>query len=125
MQRPVYADYHDELYNIYHLWRIFKMCELTEVMRQKGDMTLIDLLNNVREGQLSETDIEILKARFISRESENYPMDALHIFAENEPARLHNAFIIEKVNHEIVEIKAIDQVPKGVPNHVYDKILNS
>lgn len=28
MQRPVYADYYDELYNIYHLWRVFKMCEL-------------------------------------------------------------------------------------------------
>lgn len=25
-------------------------------MRQKGDMTLIDLLNNVREGKLSETE---------------------------------------------------------------------
>jgi len=32
------------------------MCELTEVMRQRGDMTLVDLLNNVREGKPSEEE---------------------------------------------------------------------
>ena len=42
LQRPVFADYFDEIFNIYHLWKIFKMCELTEVMRQKGDARLID-----------------------------------------------------------------------------------
>ena len=46
-QRPVFADYYDDIYNIYHLWKVFKMCELTEVMRQKGNLRLIDLLNNI------------------------------------------------------------------------------
>jgi len=32
--------------------------------------------------------------------------------------------MIEKVNQPLIEIKAIDQIPKGVPKHVYDKILN-
>ena len=48
LQRPVYAEFHNELLNISRLRRNFKMCELSEVMRQKGDSTLIDLLNNVR-----------------------------------------------------------------------------
>ena len=124
LQRPVFADYYDEMYNIFHLWRVFKMCELTEVMRQRGDNTLIDLLNNIRVGNLTTRDEEILKSRFISKENENYPNEALHIFAENEPARRHNFLMIEKLNQPIVTIQAIDQVPKGVPNHVYDRILN-
>ena len=59
LQRPVFADYYDELFNIYHLWREFQMCELTEVMRQKGDTRLIKLLNNLREGTLMENDITL------------------------------------------------------------------
>jgi len=64
LAKSVYENYYDEMYNIYHLWRLFKMYELTEVMRQRGDVTLIDLLNNVRIGKLEEGDIEILKGRF-------------------------------------------------------------
>ena len=52
MQKPIYAEFNDDLYNIYPLWRNFQMCELTEVMRQRGDTVLIDLLNNVRLGIL-------------------------------------------------------------------------
>ena len=51
LQRPAYADYYDEIYNIHNLWRLFRMCELTEIMRKKGDATFIDLLNNIRIGK--------------------------------------------------------------------------
>ena len=50
LQKPVYADYYDEIFNIHNLWSKEKFCELTEVMRQKGDSSFIDLLNNVRIG---------------------------------------------------------------------------
>ena len=36
-QRPIYAEYKDAYLNISPLWRLFKIAELTEVMRQKGD----------------------------------------------------------------------------------------
>ena len=35
--RPIYSDYNDEWQNLVHLWKMFKLAELTEVMRQKGD----------------------------------------------------------------------------------------
>ena len=54
MQKPIFAEFNDQLYNIYPLWRNFQMCELTEVMRQRGDTVLIDLLNNVRLNTLTE-----------------------------------------------------------------------
>ena len=124
MQRPVFANYVDEYFNMYHPWRLFKMCELTEVMRQKGDNTLIDLLDNVRVGELTEADEEILKSRFIDQEDENYPQEALHIFCENEPSRLHNSFMLHSINSPSVELKAIDQVPKCVSNSNYDNLLS-
>ena len=32
----------------YEKWHCFKMAELTEVMRQRGDIEFIDLLNQVK-----------------------------------------------------------------------------
>ena len=53
LQKPVYVEFYDQLYNIFPLWRNFQTCELIEVMQQRGDSILIDLLNNVRVGQLT------------------------------------------------------------------------
>ena len=47
-QRAVYAEYHDVWQNLFHLRKLFKIADLVEVMRQKGDSQLIDLLNKVR-----------------------------------------------------------------------------
>ncbi|XP_057292445.1 uncharacterized protein LOC130621150 [Hydractinia symbiolongicarpus] len=124
MQKPIYAEFSDELYNIYPLWRNFQMCELTEVMRQRGDTVLIDLLNNVRLGTLSSQDEHLIRSRFIDENSKHYPINALHIYAENEPARVHNARLLNSLNSALITIDAIDQVPKEVPSHVYERIQN-
>ena len=80
----------------------FKFCELSEVMRQREDSSFIDLLNNVRIGELSENDVDVLTSRVIDKTDENYPVDALHIFAENEPARLHNQTMLEMINQTVI-----------------------
>ena len=56
----VYANYKDNWQNINSLWKLFKIFELTEVMRQCGDSQLIDLLNNVRTGDIQLDNINIL-----------------------------------------------------------------
>ena len=43
-QRTVYADYKDAWQNLVHLWKLFKIAELHEIMRQRGDSDLINLL---------------------------------------------------------------------------------
>ena len=91
LQKPIYADYYDEIFNIHHLWRTFKFCELSQVMRQREDSSFIDLLNNVRIGELSDNDVDVFSSRVIDKTDENYPVDALHIFAENEPCLLYTS----------------------------------
>lgn len=51
-QRPVFSEPSDEMAAIYgSLWQtLFKIVELTEVQRQKGDQTFADLLNRMRVG---------------------------------------------------------------------------
>ena len=90
-QRSVYAEYRDAWQNLVHLWKLFKLAELHEVMRQRGDSDLIDLLNKVLMVSLEAYDENILKSRFISPRDENYPSDPLHIFAENKLCQEHNS----------------------------------
>ena len=56
-RRPVYASYKNNWQNFDLLWRHFKVFELTEVMCQRGDDTLIDLLNNVRIARPQPSDL--------------------------------------------------------------------
>ena len=64
------------------------------------------------------------KSRFISTTDKNYPRHALHIFAENEPARCHNQNMLNSIDSPSIKLVAIDQVPNRVPNHVYNTVLD-
>ena len=104
------------------LWKHFNLDELHEIMRQRGDSDLIDLLNKVRTASLEECDETILKSRFESQNDDNYPCDALHIFAENKPCQEHNSNML-KSNNVLCSIPAIDTLPKNVSQNVIEKVL--
>ena len=59
-------------------------------MRQKDDVDFIHSLNKVRVGNIDNNVVNTLKTRFISKNNPSYPIEALHIFAKNRPARVHN-----------------------------------
>jgi len=94
------------------LWRKFCMAELTEVMRQRGDIKFIDLLNQVRLGELDEENMNVLKSRFVTKDSTEYPAQNIHIFAENAPVNQHNQHMLEQLDTPLIEILAIDEFPK-------------
>ncbi|XP_066933724.1 uncharacterized protein [Clytia hemisphaerica] len=84
----------------FELWRSFQMAELTEVMRQRDDIDFVDLLNQVRLGELDEEKEELLKSRFITKDSPDYPANITHIYAENKPVDLYNLQMLEKLPTE-------------------------
>ena len=59
-----------------------KYAQSTKVVRQNNKL-FIDLLKKVRFGNI---DDDLLKSRFIRESGEKYPKNALHMYAENEPA---------------------------------------
>ena len=95
------------------LWHLFKMAELTEVMRQGGDNTLIEVLNKIRVGNIDDFADNVLASRVVSTESDSFPSNTLRIYAENEPANLHNKEMLSKVDSSLVLIKAVDVLPKN------------
>jgi len=44
-----------------HLWHYFGLCELKTNMRQQNDAEFVDLLNNLRVGQLNIVQYEMLQ----------------------------------------------------------------
>ena len=62
-----------ESYVADELWKMFRLVELPEVMRQKGDTSFIDLLNQIRVGHIDESSEMMIQSRFIDSEDSNYP----------------------------------------------------
>ena len=92
------------------LWHLFQYVELTEVVRQ-NDQLFIDLLNKVRVGNIYDEVEKLLKVRFIHESDENYPVDALHMYAENEPALKRNEAVLNNLPGELYAIEADDKIP--------------
>ena len=61
------------------LWHKFKLAELTEIMRQKGDAVFMEIFNDIRVGVNVSIDF-ILKSRFVQKSERQYPYFALHMF---------------------------------------------
>ena len=55
------------------LWRKFELVELTEIMRQEGDANFIELLHNIRVGNVDSYADDILKIRFAQQPDKLYP----------------------------------------------------
>ena len=94
--------------NFLHL---LKLAKLTEVMRQQGDHDFINLLNKVRIGNINETGQEHLEQRFIKKLHESYPVNVLHMFAENQPTVLNNSSILDSLEGALYQVTAIDKLP--------------
>ena len=95
------------------LWQLFEIPELTEITRQRGENTLIEVLNKIRVGNIDDFADNVLASRVVSTESDSFPSNTLCIYAENEPANLHNKEMLSKVDSSFVLIKAVDVFPKN------------
>ena len=89
------------LYGSGSLWKDhFKMLELTEVMRQRGDTRFVDLLCRVKTGECTKADIDLLKTCVIALESPDYPTQAIHVYRLNNSDDKHNDFMLNSLASE-------------------------
>ena len=105
-------------YSSLELWNNFKVVELTEVMRQSGDLDFISFLNKIQVGIVDYEGEKIL-SRFIAKDNPAYPKHALHMFAENKPSVDYNELMLNEILGEVISINAIDEVPQEI--HLSDK----
>ena len=93
------------------LWRMFKIVELSEIMKQQGHNEMIDMLNKIRVGTIDTSVDNLLQSRFIDINNSSYPVNATHIFAENAPANDHNEIMLNRFTNPRTTIHAIDELP--------------
>ena len=70
-----------------------------------------DLLNKVWVGNIDDDVEKLLKVRFIYEYDDNYPEEALHMFAENESAIKRNEAVLNDLSCEVYTVLANDKIP--------------
>ncbi|XP_036340191.1 ATP-dependent DNA helicase PIF1-like [Rhagoletis pomonella] len=80
------------------LWDLFRLFELTEIMRQREDQTFAVALNNMSEGNMTSDDIELIKAR--EPNFNEIPNDCIHLFCSNADVSLYNTARLAKIATE-------------------------
>ncbi|CAB3987819.1 ATP-dependent DNA helicase PIF1 [Paramuricea clavata] len=108
-----------------NLWQqYFQMFELSEAMRQREDKVFAEILNRIREGKHTETDIVVLKERILklSPQHPDYPITSTHLFSTNMAVDQHNHDIFHKSTNEKVDIKAIDIVLGDLSDELKERL---
>ena len=122
-RKPVFANYKNVVFNLCHPWHLFTMIELVDIMRQKDDQPFAELLNRFRTATQTEEDIKCIQSRSIDPSDVNYPSDALHIWAENNPVNRHNEMKLHQIPAQLFNLKATDQYPPNVSQQDINRIL--
>ena len=86
---------------------MFCKAELTGVMRQREDLQFIQILNKICEGTYDEEVETFLKSGFFSQSSDQFPNNALHIFAENAPVNGHNQMMLDNTEIQLILVPTI------------------
>ena len=102
---------------------MFTVIELTEIMRQKDDQHFTELLNRFRTASQTQDDINYINSKSVSPSTDNYPSDALHIWAKNDPVNAHNDKRLEQLSTPLFVLTATDQYPPNVTKQDIDSVV--
>ena len=108
-QKPIFCKFSNEVHNLSHPWHEFKMIELVEIMRQKDDQPFVELLNRVRVAQHTEADIDTIQSRAVDvNDKKNYPLNELHVWAENKPVMDYNNQRLQEILMALHVLQGVD-----------------
>ena len=77
----------------------------------------------MRTGSLTDEGYKILSERIVQKSDNNYPREAMHIWAENKLVDAHYKKMLEYINRELVTIIALDLYPTRVSDFDINKAL--
>ena len=61
--KPVFDNFKIEAHNVFYPWSVFKMIELTQIMRQEDDKAFTELLDRIRTASHTEDHIKVIQSR--------------------------------------------------------------
>ena len=110
--KPVYAytlDFTQTMgYLSTDLWRLFKLAELTDVMRQT-DKDFIKMLNKIRKGLVDESRKKMLRLRFVNRTIQIIrSMDYMYL---QKMHQYHLTIWNYRMSSQIMKLKFIPLIP--------------
>ncbi|KAJ8048677.1 ATP-dependent DNA helicase PIF1 [Holothuria leucospilota] len=106
-----------------NLWEeYFHIHELTQIMRQQNDQPFAELLNRLREGEQTESDILELEKCCVDGTESDYCSFMTHLFPTNALVNEHNAKIFSSANTEKAVIGAQDTVVGDLPLNVKEQL---
>ena len=109
------APYGDDCTSLADLWNSnFKVAELTEIMRQKGDDKFAQMLSRIRVGKMTNSDIEVLKSREITQAADIHH-EFLHLFPTNKEVDEYNDELLETLSTPMRQFSAADRLPDNYP----------
>ncbi|KXJ10338.1 ATP-dependent DNA helicase PIF1 [Exaiptasia diaphana] len=123
-KKPVFENFNIDTHNLCHPWHLFRMTELIDNMRSKDDQPFVEMLNKFRTASQTEQDIKHIQSRSIQPEAENYPSDAIHIYAENKPVDEHNNTKLSQLPGTLFNLRAADQYPSNVSKTDIERVLS-
>ena len=107
------------------LWRLFKYYKLTEIMRQKDDLSFANALNHLATGQLSEEDMILFSKRLFNKNDSKVPENAIRLFYTNEQVEKYNILAINRSPLQEYIVEAMDFVTSGTTKLMRDRALFS
>ena len=111
-------------YNILapNLWKgYFRMFELDEIMRQRESKVFAEILNRLREGKHTSTDLQRLKQRCV--EESACPREAPRLFIQNAMVDNYNEKVYESFCDNKYPIQAQDSVIGACSVELKEKII--
>ncbi|XP_065370889.1 uncharacterized protein LOC135963037 [Calliphora vicina] len=95
------------------LWNLFKFYELTEIMRQRDDLSFAQALNSMAVGEMDTTQIELIKSRVVENTS-IIPSEAIHLFWSNAEADQYNLLRLGQISTNEFTSKSFDVIKSDI-----------
>ncbi|XP_062614203.1 uncharacterized protein LOC134275940 [Saccostrea cucullata] len=94
-------------YPVDHWLDLFKVVELSEIMRQREDISFAIALNSLRSREIKEP-LEYETNSILKECVREGPNDVLHVYATNDEVNAYNLTMLRRTCEDIVEIDAQD-----------------